>query len=63
VVSNITSDAYAKDTFMKINDFYTINDPAYYGADYYQPDDHGTTHMSVIAPNGDAVAVTSTINH
>jgi gamma-glutamyltranspeptidase/glutathione hydrolase/leukotriene-C4 hydrolase len=30
--------------------------------DFYQPEDHGTTHMGVVAPNGDAVAITSTIN-
>jgi len=30
--------------------------------DFYQPEDYGTTHMGVVAPNGDAVAITSTIN-
>ena len=31
-------------------------------SDFYQPEDYGTTHMGVVAPNGDAVAITSTIN-
>ena len=62
LVKNLTSDDYAKATFDKISDLYTIEDPAYYGADFFQPEDHGTTHMGVIAPNGDAVAITSTIN-
>ncbi|XP_014250038.1 glutathione hydrolase 1 proenzyme-like isoform X1 [Cimex lectularius] len=33
-----------------------------YGADYYLKDDHGTINIVVLAPNGDAVAATSTIN-
>merc|ERR1712223_1791219 len=62
IVKNLTSDNYAYDTFMKINDTFTVNNASYYGADFYTPEDHGTTHLSVLAPNGDAVAVTSTIN-
>ena len=45
-----------------------INDEKTFETSYYSPagsikDDHGTAHMSVIAPNGDAVALTSTINN
>ena len=62
IVYNLTSDNYAYDTFMKINDSFTVNNASYYGADFFTEEDHGTTHLSVLAPNGDAVAVTSTIN-
>jgi gamma-glutamyltranspeptidase/glutathione hydrolase/leukotriene-C4 hydrolase len=54
---------YAMETYLKIDDTFTVNNASYYGADYFTPDDDGTTHLSIIAPNGDAVAVTSTINH
>ena len=47
---------------MKINDTQTSNDPKYYGGNFQAPAIHGTSHTSVLAPNGDAVAVTSTIN-
>ena len=43
-------------------DDYTSKDPAYYGAVYYDPDDHGTAHISVLSETGDAVSATSTIN-
>ena len=62
LVSNLTSTAYAFATYQQVNDLFTVNDAQYYGADYYNPPDHGTSHISVIGPNGDAVAVTSTIN-
>ena len=62
-MANITSEDYATATYLKIDDTYTVEDPSYYGADFCQKEDHGTTHLSVLAPNGDAVAVTSTINH
>ena len=35
----------------------------HYKAKKYSKPDHGTSHVSILAPNGDAVAVTSTINY
>ena len=52
----------AMDAYQKINDRHTVNDPAFYSGNVFIPDDHGTAHASVIAPNGDAVSATSTIN-
>ena len=41
----------------------TSLDPGFYDIQQSIPeDDHGTTHISIIASNGDAVSVTSTIN-
>ena len=42
----------------------TSTEKEFYWANESIPkDDHGTTHISVVASNGDAVAVTSTINY
>nr|XP_018666852.1 glutathione hydrolase 1 proenzyme isoform X1 [Ciona intestinalis] len=61
LVKNMTADWYADDLRLKINDDHTW--PVdYYGPDWSVPDDSGTAHLSVLAPNGDAVAITSTIN-
>ena len=46
----------------KINDSSTCNEPMCYGGDFVAPTDAGTSHTSVLAPNGDAVSVTSTVN-
>ena len=62
VIQNLTSDKNAYDTFTKILDDKTFNDPLYYGADFQMVEDKGTSHTSVLAPNGDAVSVTSSIN-
>ena len=62
IVQKLTSDDFAYKTFKIINDTQTSNDPKYYGGDFAAPLIHGTSHTSVLAPNGDAVAVTSTIN-
>ncbi len=59
----MTSVEWGLETFSNINDSFTVNDPSYYGADIYLPvEDHGTAHASILAPNGDAVSVTSTVN-
>ena len=58
----LTNPNWAKEIKKRISDDWTSQDPRYYGAQYHTEDDDGTSHTSVIAPNGDAVAVTSTIN-
>lgn len=45
-----------------IEDDVTFENIAHYGANYSNVPDQGTAHISVLAPNGDAVSVTSTIN-
>lgn len=63
LVEKLTSKFVAKQARAKFNDSFTSNDPQYYGAARYSPpDDHGTSHTSVVDGDGMAVAVTSTIN-
>ena len=45
----------------KIQDYRTHDNVSYY-AKFFSRADYGTTHISVLAENGDAVAVTSSIN-
>ena len=45
----------------KINDDRTHDNVSYY-AQFFSQADIGTTHISVLAENGDAVSVTTTIN-
>ncbi|XP_030763762.1 glutathione hydrolase 1 proenzyme-like isoform X2 [Sitophilus oryzae] len=63
LVANLTSKSYAKDIRSKIFDDRTSQDPTYYGAKASLVEDHGTAHISILAPNGDAISVTSTINY
>lgn len=62
LVKNLTNVEFAKEIKALINDERTFNDFAHYGANVSVPEDHGTAHVSVLAPNGDAVSITSTIN-
>lgn len=59
--ANMTSDDFGTEYRMKITDG-EIHNISYYGADIEPPTDKGTTHLSIYAPNGDAVSLTSTIN-
>ena len=49
----------------KIDDTKTYDDPKHYEAktDFSTPFPSSTTHLSVLAPNGDSVAVTSSLNY
>lgn len=56
----------AKEMFSRITDDMTHNQDYYMWPSKYTggdtAHDHGTSHLSVLAENGDAVACTSTIN-
>ncbi|XP_012285801.1 glutathione hydrolase 1 proenzyme [Orussus abietinus] len=62
ITRNLTSKDYARLVREKIDENRTFNDPEHYGVTAESPEDHGTSHISVLAPNGDAVSVTSTVN-
>ena len=59
---NVTSRKWAEDKSSKISNVTMSTNASDYGANFYYPEDSGTAHVSVVAPSGDAVAVTSTIN-
>ena len=61
-VANMTSKEWAADKHNRTDDNRTFNETDHYEANFFNPEDHGTAHISVLAPNGDAVAVTTTIN-
>lgn len=58
----MTSDWYADEKRALITDDTTHN-ISYYGAEFSEPpENHGTSHLSVLAEDGSAVGITSTIN-
>jgi len=61
-VTNLTSSSWQSWVRSKISDAATHQDLEYYGARFYNVEDGGTSHISIISPSGDAVSVTSTIN-
>lgn len=63
MLKNLTSASYASETKKLINDEATSEDFEYYGAKYENREDHGTAHLSILMPNGDAIAATATINY
>lgn len=54
---------YADHIRSLIWDNQTFNDHKHYGGEFANAEDHGTAQMSVLAENGDALSVTSTINN
>ncbi|CAG9858722.1 unnamed protein product [Phyllotreta striolata] len=62
LINDYISESYAGKIRSMISDSKTYQNPDHYNAKFYTPDDHGTAHISILSPDGDAVSVTSTIN-
>lgn len=62
VVQNLTDINFAMEIRKKISDMTTYNDTEYYGANFASKFDQGTSHINIIAANGDAISATGTIN-
>ncbi|CAM4453887.1 unnamed protein product [Leuciscus chuanchicus] len=63
LVKYMTSDRSADEKRSKINDDFKQTSYDDQGNTDTVPDDHGTSHLSIIAEDGSAVAVTSSINN
>ncbi|KAJ7375034.1 hypothetical protein OS493_001764 [Desmophyllum pertusum] len=62
IVKNMTSPEFAESLRQTIWDNRTFSDYRHYGDFYHNASHEGTSHLSVIAENGDAVSATTTIN-
>uniref|UniRef100_A0A7M5EBM8 Gamma-glutamyltransferase n=1 Tax=Anopheles funestus TaxID=62324 RepID=A0A7M5EBM8_ANOFN len=62
-LDKLSSKTYARYIVETIKDDQTHSEYAHYGAEFSNERDQGTAHVSVLAPNGDAVSITSTINN
>ena len=58
----MTNAEFAESVRKEIWDNRTFTDYRYYGDFYHNASHEGTSHLSVIAENGDAVSATTTIN-
>lgn len=62
IVRELTDVDFATHIRALINDDHTFDNASYYGANGSVTVDYGTGHISILAQNGDAVSLTSTIN-
>ncbi|CAN7984755.1 unnamed protein product, partial [Ixodes hexagonus] len=63
LLSNLTSREYAEATRRLIDDSKTFDNRTHYNGERALPMDHGTAHASFLGANGDAIAITSSVNY
>lgn len=61
LIDKLSSEEFIKNVVDKIDDNKTHNDDRYGGNEFFK-EDHGTAHVSVIDGDGNAVAITSSVN-
>lgn len=61
-INQFSNTEFADSLVARIDINRTFDDPKHYDAECEMADDHGTAHVSVLAANGDAVSLTSSIN-
>lgn len=61
-VNDLLSPRYSQHVGRLIDDTKT-HEAGKYSAEFIAPDDDGTSHVSIVASNGDAISVTSSINY
>eukprot|EP00794_Sanderia_malayensis_P013927 gene13927-15378_t len=63
IYQKVISKLQATTDRQKIDDSKTHKNYSFYGDYFSRTEDHGTTHVSVLAENGDAASATDTINY
>ena len=63
VVKKLLSKEFAKSVAERIDDTRTFSPDKYSQNNFIAPDDHGTSHISMISETGDAISITSSINY
>ncbi|XP_031566044.1 glutathione hydrolase 1 proenzyme-like [Actinia tenebrosa] len=62
VLKNMSNPSIADNIRLRIDDNKTYHNASFYGKYFSGTGHQGTSHLSVLAPNGDAVSLTTTIN-
>ena len=58
-MTNLQTGSYIRKYKLTLNQ---THEPSYYGG-YWGKDDYGTSHISILAANGDAISATNSLNY